>query len=153
MGHNMFIAVHALCHEYWYLDLYCVCLPLVIGGCWRLVSSIRWKAPGIQDAWFSVLLFLCLSIPCISQVAQWLRICLPMQEAQNTPVQSLSQEDPLEKGGNPLQYSCLENSMDRGIWQATVHAVTNRWTWLYTHFRHSLNRPLEMRVSLNNPWD
>ena len=27
-------------------------------------------------------------------------------------------------GGNPLQYSCLENSMDRGPWQATVHGVT-----------------------------
>ena len=26
--------------------------------------------------------------------------------------------------GNPLQYSCLENSMDRGDWQATVHGVT-----------------------------
>ena len=26
--------------------------------------------------------------------------------------------------GNPLQYSCLENSMDRGAWQATVHRVT-----------------------------
>ena len=26
--------------------------------------------------------------------------------------------------GNPLQYSCLENSMDRGAWQATVHGVT-----------------------------
>ena len=36
-------------------------------------------------------------------------------------VQSLSQEDPLEKG-NPLQYSCLENLMDRGSW-ATVHGV------------------------------
>jgi len=26
--------------------------------------------------------------------------------------------------GNPLQYSCLENSMDRGAWEATVHGVT-----------------------------
>ena len=26
--------------------------------------------------------------------------------------------------GNPLQYSCLENPMDRGTWQATVHGVT-----------------------------
>ena len=26
--------------------------------------------------------------------------------------------------GNPLQYSCLENSMDRGAWQATVHKIT-----------------------------
>ena len=29
--------------------------------------------------------------------------------------------------GNPLQYSCLENSMDRGDWQATVHGVTKSW--------------------------
>ena len=31
--------------------------------------------------------------------------------------------------GNPLQYSCLENSMDRRTWQATVHRVTNSGTW------------------------
>ena len=31
---------------------------------------------------------------------------------------------PGEGNGNPLQYSCLENSMDRGAWQATVHGVT-----------------------------
>ena len=31
----------------------------------------------------------------------------------------------LEEGNcNPLQYSCLENSMDRGAWQATVHRIT-----------------------------
>ena len=29
-----------------------------------------------------------------------------------------------EGNGNPLQYSCLENPMDRGTWQATVHGVT-----------------------------
>ena len=28
-----------------------------------------------------------------------------------------------EGNGNPLQYSCLENPMDRGVWQATVHGV------------------------------
>ena len=32
--------------------------------------------------------------------------------------------------GNPLQYSCLENLMDRGALQATVHGVTSSWTWL-----------------------
>ena len=32
--------------------------------------------------------------------------------------------------GNPLQYSCLENSMDRGAWQATVHEVTKSQTQL-----------------------
>ena len=35
-----------------------------------------------------------------------------------------------EGNGNPLQYSCLENSMDRGTWWAAVHRVTNSWTWL-----------------------
>ena len=31
---------------------------------------------------------------------------------------------------NPLQYSCLENPTDRGVWQATVHSVTKSWTQL-----------------------
>ena len=30
--------------------------------------------------------------------------------------------------GNPFQYSCMENSMDRGAWQATVHRVTHSQT-------------------------
>ena len=32
--------------------------------------------------------------------------------------------------GNPLQYSCLENPMDRGVWRATVHRVAKRQTQL-----------------------
>ena len=32
--------------------------------------------------------------------------------------------------GNPLQYSCLENPMDRGAWRATVCKVAQNWTWL-----------------------
>ena len=39
--------------------------------------------------------------------------------------------------GNPLQYSCLENSIDRGAWQATVHRAEKSWTqlsgWAHTH--------------------
>ena len=35
---------------------------------------------------------------------------------------------PGEGNGNPLQYSCLENPMDRGTWWATVHGVANSWT-------------------------
>ena len=34
--------------------------------------------------------------------------------------------------GDPLQYSCLENFMDRGDWQATVHRVAKSWTQLST---------------------
>ena len=32
------------------------------------------------------------------------------------------------RNGNPLQHSCLENPMDRGAWQATVHGVTKSQT-------------------------
>ena len=35
---------------------------------------------------------------------------------------------PGERNGNPLQYSCLENSMDGGAWWATVHGVAKRQT-------------------------
>ena len=35
-----------------------------------------------------------------------------------------------EGHGNPLQYSGLENPMDRGAWWATVHVVTKSWTRL-----------------------
>ena len=37
---------------------------------------------------------------------------------------------PGEGNGNPLQYCCLENPMDRGAWWATIHRVTQSWTRL-----------------------
>ena len=37
---------------------------------------------------------------------------------------------PEGRNGNVLQYSCLENPMDRGVWQATVHGVTTSLTGL-----------------------
>ena len=40
-------------------------------------------------------------------------------------VQPLGRRDPLEEGILALQYSCLENPMDGGDWQATVHRVAN----------------------------
>ena len=47
---------------------------------------------------------------------------LAMQETQ---IQSLGQEDsPGETNGHSLQYSCLENFIDRGAWPATVHGVS-----------------------------
>ena len=35
---------------------------------------------------------------------------------------------PGEGNGNPLQYSCLENPMDRGTWKTTIHGVSKSWT-------------------------
>ena len=43
-------------------------------------------------------------------------------------------------GGNgyPLQYSCLENSMNRGVWRATVHRVAKSWIRLKQLRTHAL---------------
>ena len=49
---------------------------------------------------------------------------------------------PGDGNGNPLQYSCLENSMDRGAWQATVHGVTRVGHNLATKPNHLCPRSL-----------
>ena len=41
-----------------------------------------------------------------------------------------SGRSPGERNSNPLQYSCLENPMDRGAWWATVHGVAKSWIQL-----------------------
>ena len=67
-------------------------------------------------------------IPRASPVAQMVTNLPALQETQ---VRSLGGEDPLEKGmASPLQYSCLENPMDRGAWQATASGVTKSRTRL-----------------------
>ena len=45
---------------------------------------------------------------------------------------------PGEGNDNPLQYSCLENSVDRGAWWATVLGVMKSWTWL-SYFTFTLH--------------
>ena len=56
-----------------------------------------------------------------SVIAQSVKNLLAMQE---TRVQFLGWEkSPGEGNGNPFQYSCLENPMDRGAWWATIHGV------------------------------
>ena len=47
-----------------------------------------------------------------------------------------SGRSPGEGNGYPLQYSCLENLMDRGAWRATVHGVAKSWTQLSTQHTH-----------------
>ena len=46
------------------------------------------------------------------------------------------------RNGDPLQYSCLGNPMDRGAWQATVHGVSKSWTRLsiWAHTRYLLHK-------------
>ena len=61
-------------------------------------------------------------------------------------VRSLGQEDPLEEGMATLQYSCLENPMDRGAWWAAVHRVTQSWTWRKWLSAHTHVAELKERV-------
>ena len=63
-----------------------------------------------------------------SLIAQMVKSLPAMQETQGLIPGSV--RSPEEGNGNPLQYSCLENSMDRGSWQATVYGLAR--------VRHSL---------------
>ena len=88
-----------------------------------------------------------------SPVAQQVKNLPSMQEIKTTQVQSLDQEDPLEEeNGNPLQYSCLENPMDKGAWQATIQRGTKSWTQLSDYIREGNGTPLQYSC-LENPMD
>ena len=65
-----------------------------------------------------------------------------------------------EGNGNPLQYSCLENPMDRGAWWAAVHGVAKSRTRLsdfpFTFHLHALEKEMATHSSvlgLENPRD
>ena len=57
---------------------------------------------------------------------------------------------PGEGNGNPLQHSCLENSMDRRAWQATVHGVTKSQTHWVTNTLTSQLCSMERRCTTRN---
>ena len=69
-----------------------------------------------------LLLFSLLSSKSTSLVA-WMVKNLPANAGDPGLIPG-SGRSPGEGNGYPLQYSCLENSMDRGAWRATVHGVT-----------------------------
>ena len=57
-----------------------------------------------------------------------------------------------EGNGNPLQYSCLENPMDGGAWEAAVHGVAMSWTQLsdftFTFHFHALEKEMATHSSV-----
>ena len=88
--------------------------------------------------------------PCNILDAQWhlrvpfdvektLFLCLPVQETRDKGSIPVSGRTPGVGNGSPPQYSCLENSMDRRDWWATVHVTTKSQTWLtdWTHTAHN----------------
>ena len=61
-----------------------------------------------------------------------------------------SGRSPRGGNGNPLQYSCWNNSRDRGTWQATMHGVANSWTQLSTHIQYN---HLEASIISSTVWE
>ena len=85
--------------------------------------------------------FMPLSISSASQVALVVKNS-PANAGDISDVGSTpgSRRSPGEGNGNLLQYSCLENPMDRKAWQAAVHGVTKSRTRLSDHTLHTLHR-------------
>ena len=98
-----------------YISLYFLWNPLDSG-------RVRTLSPTAANIWS----------PWTSLVAQTVKRLPTVQETQ---VQSLDQEDPPGEGnGSPLQYSCLENLMDRGACWATVHGAAESDKTERVHF-------------------
>ena len=66
--------------------------------------------------------------------------------------QNLSDDMAGEGNGTPLQYSCLENLMDGGAWQAVAHEVAKSWTRLrdftFTFHFHALEKEMATHSSV-----
>ena len=96
-----FMTVHSVIFEFYFL--LCMHLHLID---FQFVVAMRNSFPGDSDSKESA--------------------C----NARNPGLISGLERCPGKGNGNPLQYSYLENHMNRGSWQATVHGVTNNQTWL-----------------------
>ena len=88
------------------------CFERVLPGSFILSIRSHWKNPALFHATHKFFFkeFLTKEEMCVLFSCSWVR------------------NYPGEGNGNPLQYSCLENSRDRGAWQATVHGITESWT-------------------------
>ena len=71
-----------------------------------------------------------------------------MPETQETPLPWV-RKIPGEGNGNPLQYFLLENSMDRGAWQVTVHGIAKSWTWQSTRLHVYVNTLNTIQLKFN----
>ena len=66
----------------------------------------------------------------VSQMVNWLKKKIPPANSGDVGLLSGLGRSPGEGNGNPLQYSCLGNPMDRGAWWARVHGVAKSRTQL-----------------------
>ena len=61
-----------------------------------------------------------------------------------------------EGNGNPLQYSCLENSTDRGAWQAALHGsqrVRHDWVTTFSYVHNFIASSFSFKTKKRKPWN
>ena len=98
--------------------------------------------------------WLLLHIDCLSSIASQVALVvkkkkthLPLQlDIRDTGSIPESERSPGEEHGNPLQYSCPENPIDRGAWRAAVHSISESNTTEVTECAHMPGMPDRLRV-------
>ena len=75
-------------------------------------------------------------------------LCANAGDAGDTDSVSGSERSPGRGNDNPLQYSCLENPMDRGAWWGTVHGVTKSQTRLKGLSMHTPMNGMNIHIIL-----
>ena len=104
---------------------------------WSIVNlqCFRCTAKWFNYTYVHIHIYICIHIHIqASQMALVVKN-LPANTGDATDVGPVpgSGRSPGEGNGNPLQYPCLGNSMNRGAWLAIVHVVTKTWTILSAH--------------------
>ena len=103
----------------------------------------------------AIFIFLGSKITVDSDCSHEIKRCLLLGRKAMTNLDNILRSRDTGKGnGNPLHYSCLEKSMDRGAWQTAVHGVTKSQTWLSrapVFFMGKLKKELWRRSQLRGP--
>ena len=111
--------------------------------CESCKKNQRWS----QDFWPGCAYFVCCYILGSSQVALVVKNA-PANAGNLGDIGSVPslRRSYGEGNGNPLQYSCLKNPMNRGAWRAMVHRVAKNQTWLKWLRMHAVSYPLPWKL-------
>ena len=121
-------AFFAILHSDAYIFPFLLCFSLLFFSqlfyLTNIISIVLLVFAGCEDALRLSLLVIVLNMYGTSLVSQWERIC-PQSRSRRSHQFLIpgSGRSPGRGHGNPFQYSCLENPMERGAWRATVHRV------------------------------
>ena len=131
-----------------------LCVSLEIGACWQIQYFTLWMlgSCSLKAAWKKLHVYSNIYIKYIYSKQILYRVSLDncgfpggisgkesvcqSRRCKRYRFDSWVRKNPGVGNGNPLKYSCLENSRDRGAWQAIVHGGHKSWTWL-SYWAHS----------------